>query len=177
MTRAEYQEERRTARERVYSLHKSGRSKFEIAKMTGYSISYIAVLIRQMEGPAERRTMSEEHREKVLEMHKAGKKLREIAAEIGFSQAAVQRYIKQCEAGDDAGADRNEPTVVGYSSVPPGTVIKETVSERGEKSKIAEWTFVEQYPHHALFINKAGSRRCFPNGELIQRNIIHPQVV
>lgn len=60
--------------------------------------------------------------------------------------------------------------------VPSGTVVRERIKNRDEEQRMIEWIFKEQYPHHALFINKAGSRRCFTNAELYTKGIVIPKI-
>lgn len=182
MTRLEYEADRKAHRDKVCQLYKDGHTRQEIADMTGYSKSYVDIIVRNIKGPSERREMNEDQRKKVLEMRKAGKKLREIAAEVGFSQSAVQKYIKNCEYEEKEAEEVVEEKPinfgnVSYSAIPTGTVISETIKERDGEKRVVKWMFEKQYRHHACFINKSGIRRCFTNAELINMKIIFPQVM
>lgn len=57
-----------------------------------------------------------------------------------------------------------------------GTVIIEKLDNRDEEKRFVEWTFVKQYKHHALFVNKKGIRRCFTNAELYGRGLVIPKI-
>ena len=94
MTRTEYEIKTQNLHKEVYRLSKAGYNKQEIADATGYSKGYVERILYAMNGPAERRTLSETDKERIIKLRGEGKTIKEISAEIGFSMSAVQQCLK-----------------------------------------------------------------------------------
>lgn len=179
MTRQEYKAKVKASHEKIYKMYLDGMDKKTIARNTGYSESYVDVIIRKAEGTVGNRRhirhMNDADKDRTIKLRKEGRTIKEIADEIGFSAAAVQRYLKvrEEEEKEKAAVKEIQPLMALKTlpvSIPPGTVLYETVREDGTERKI-KWTLVRQYPHHALFISQYGKKRCFPNVELMSRGI------
>ena len=95
MTRTEYEIKTQNLHKEVYRLSKAGYNKQEIADATGYSKGYVERILYAMNGPAERRTLSETDKERIIKLRGEGKTIKEISAEIGFSMSAVQKCLKE----------------------------------------------------------------------------------
>lgn len=172
MTRTTYETKAKDLHKEVYRLYKAGYNKREIADSTGYSESYVDVLIRKMKPRTERKLVGEADKARIIKLRKEGLTIQKIADEIGFSAAAVQRCLKIQKEAEKAKEETKHLLSADMTpvSIPSGTVIYETVREDGTVRKI-KWTFVKQYPYHALFISQYGKRRCFPNAELMNKGI------
>lgn len=173
MTRTEYETKTRNLRKEVHRLYKAGYSRQEIADATGYSKSYVERIIYAINGPAEKKTLSDSDREQILKLRTEGKTIREIAKEVGFSTSTVQKCLKdqreaEKEKSNNKTPDPKMPGNVLHIPIPSGTELYETVREDGTTRKI-KWTLVRQYPYHAMFKNQYGKRRCFTNAELMNR--------
>ena len=175
MNRSDYETRVKASHEKICKMYLDGMKKKEIAKETGYSECYVDLLIRKMKGPTERRSMSDADRDRIVKLRGEGKTIRGIACEIGFSMSAVQKYLKEQEEEKKSQNEEPNPLILGnvaHIHIPSGTVIYENVREReGGVARKVKWTFVKQYPHHALFASQYGKKRCFTNAELINKGI------
>lgn len=93
----------------VTELYEKGFSRKQIAETTGYSKSYVDLIIRQQNGPQKRRAISKEQEKVILSLNKQGKSLREIGAVVGFSQSAVRTCIKKHEEAEQVKSGEPEP--------------------------------------------------------------------
>ncbi len=171
MTRTEYETKTRNLRKEAYRLYKAGYSRQEIADATGYSKSYVERIIYAINGPAEKKTLSEADRAQILKLRSEGKTIQKIAKEVGFSMSTVQKCLKEQREAEKSKNETPDPEMPGnvlHIPIPSGTELYETVREDGTTRKI-KWTLVRQYPYHAMFKNQYGKRRCFTNAELMNR--------
>lgn len=175
MNRSDYEAKVKASHEKIYKMYLDGMDKKAIARNTGYSEAYVDLIIRKAKGPTERRSMSDADRDRIVKLRGEGKTIREIACEIGFSMSAVQKYLKERDKEKKSQNEKPNPMIQGNAAhihIPSGTVIYETVREReGGATRKVKWTFVKQYPHHALFASQYGKKRCFTNAELVNKGI------
>lgn len=94
MTRTEYETKTKNLRKEVHRLYKAGYSRQEIADATGYSKSYVERIIYAINGPTERKALSEADRKQILKLRTEGKTIQKIAKEVGFSMSTVQKCLK-----------------------------------------------------------------------------------
>lgn len=175
MTRPEYEAKVKASHERIYKMYLNGMDKKTIARNTDYSETYVDLIIRKAKGPTERRSMSDSDRDRIIKLRKEGKIIKEIASEIGFSMAAVQRCLKVQEEKEKSQKEELRtviPRNTTYTPIPVGTVLYETIKEGDGTERKMKWIFEKQYPHHALFKNQQGIKRCFTNADLINRGFL-----
>lgn len=175
MTRTEYEAKVKASHEKIYKMYLNGMDKKAIACNTGYSEAYVDLIIRKAKGPTERRSMSDADRDRIIKLRGEGKIIKEIASEIGFSMSAVQKCLKVQEEMKNPKKEESRPLIprnVTYIPIPVGTVICETIKENDGIEIKAKWILERQYPHHALFKNQHGIKRCFTNTELINRGVL-----
>lgn len=137
MTRTEYETKTRNLRKEVHRLYKAGYSRQEIADATGYSKSYVERIIYAINGPAEKKTLSESDREQILKLRAEGKTIQEITKEVGFSMSTVQKCLKDQREAEEEGQPEEFPSKFTMATRKPQ--IKRTVINGKKYADVSEF--------------------------------------
>lgn len=137
MTRTEYETKTRNLRKEAYRLYKAGYSRQEIADATGYSKSYVERIIYAINGPAEKKTLSEADREQILKLRAEGKTIQKIAQTVGYSMSTVQKCLKDQREAEEEGQPEESPSKFTMATRKPQ--IKRTVINGKKYADVSEF--------------------------------------
>ena len=137
MTRTEYETKTRNLRKEAYRLYKAGYSRQEIADATGYSKSYVERIIYAINGPAERKALSETDREQILKLRGEGKTIQKIAQTVGYSMSTVQKCLKDQRETEEKEQPEEFPSKFTMATRKPQ--IKRTVINGKKYADVSEF--------------------------------------